>query len=329
MKKNQSKIGWCDFTFNTWRGCHKRSPGCQHCYAETLAKRAPKTLGTWGPNQPRVLAAKAMLASPHGWNRFTMMECPLCSRAHPCKTGETPKECESGCEGSRFRDLAAGFWIARRPRVFSASMSDIGDEKVPDEWRNLLFNIVEQTPRLDWMLLTKEPENLHRYLIDLARRKQMTPKAMLASPLRHVWIGVSAENQEMWDRRVKALASIPASIRFVSCEPLLGPINTIELGLLSTAPNWIITGGESGRGARPCEEAWQHQIALNSKGWGAWVYQKQLGSHGRNPELNDLKGEKALSWKKPPIREHPKTGLELDPRTGEDPREQSREGELF
>ena len=196
-------------------------------------------------------------------------------------------------------------------------MSDIGDEKVSDEWRDELFEIVIQTPRLDWMLLTKEPENLHRYLQSLAARKRMSLDCLMDGPLRHAWVGVSAENQEMWDRRTEALGEIPAHVTFVSCEPLLGRISIKEIGLTSIAPSWIITGGESGYGARPCEEAWQHEIAQDAKGLGISVYQKQLGSHGRS-RRQDPKGEKASSWQVFPTRQHPETGLEIDPATGQD-----------
>jgi len=124
----------------------------------------------------------------------------------------------------------------KRERVFCASMADWLDPDAPDEWRTDLINLIRETPNLDWLLLSKRIELFSDFKIEL-------PK--------NVWLGVTAENQEMWDKRLPVLLSIPATVHFVSAEPLLGPVKMGDY-----RPDWIIAGGESGPGARPTKSEW-------------------------------------------------------------------------
>ena len=124
-----------------------------------------------------------------------------------------------------------------RRRVFCASLADVFDNQVPDEWRADLWELIARCDGLDWLLLTKRPQNIVKMLppTDCMRFGSW--------PWRHVWLGTTAENQTEYDRRWPHLASVNASMRFLSCEPLLGPITLDKTG---PYPDWVISGGESG-----------------------------------------------------------------------------------
>lgn len=223
MGENTS-IAWCHHTFNPWRGCARVSPGCVHCYAETLSKRNPKTLGTWGVDGTRVVASPSMWQQPVKWDTVA------------ARLGE-------------------------RHRVFCASLADVGEDR-PDliEPRKRLSDLIFRTPNLDWLLLTKRPENMTR----------LFPR----ETLEQCWIGTTCENQEYADKRLPILREIPARVRFVSAEPLLGPIDFSGLGPI----NWVIVGGESGGGARPFDITWARDIIKEATYVQVPVFVKQLGS---------------------------------------------------
>lgn len=199
-------------TWNPWRGCEKISPGCKFCYAEKQAKRNPKVLGEWGPGAPRVRGVESYLALPAKWN----------------KAAE-----KSGV----------------RPKVFCLSLGDWLDDAVPIEWFVHLLETIRTTPHLDWLLLTKRPENFKVRLLMAAfhvagyRDGQMRdgptepempggqwifdwaePRFPAHIP-QNVWVGTSVEDQQRADERIPALLAIPAKVRFLSCEPLLGPVD--------------------------------------------------------------------------------------------------------
>lgn len=136
----------------------------------------------------------------------------------------------------------------KRPRVFCASLADVFDNQVPDAWRSDLFALIEDTPELDWLLLTKRPENI---------AKMLWPKWDAGLP-DNIWLGTTCEDQPHYNRRWPILSRIPARVRFISYEPALGPLT-----LLSTAdlvPDWIICGGESGPGKRPFDGSWARSL---------------------------------------------------------------------
>lgn len=228
-----SKIQWTHHTFNPWRGCARVSPGCIHCYAETLSKRNPKTLGTWGVDGTRVVASDAYWAQPLKWNKAAE------------KAGE-------------------------RHRVFCASLADVGEDR-PDLVlpRNRLINTILATPHLDWLLLTKRPENMARLF---------EPEV-----LAQCWVGTTCENQEYADKRIPILIEIPARVHFVSAEPLLGPIDFWGL----SAIDWVIVGGESGHGARPFDIVWARDIIRQCRNRHAAVFVKQLGANADNSAQPD------------------------------------------
>ncbi len=206
-----SKIEWTDHTFNPWIGCQKVSPGCDHCYAESLSKRYGWV--EWGPHGQRKRTSAANWKKPLQWNK-------------------TAK--------------AAG----TRPRVFCASLADVFDNQVPEHWRIDLFDLIGDTEHLDWLLLTKRPENI----------RKMLPTNWNVEDYQNVWIGTTCEDQEHYDRRWPILQKIPASVRFISYEPAIGPLR-LHIGERGAVqPDWIICGGESGPGYRPMPEEWAADI---------------------------------------------------------------------
>jgi protein gp37 len=153
-----------------------------------------------------------------------------------------------------------------RYRVFCASLADVFDNQVPDEWRADLWDLIRQTPHLDWLLLTKRPQNIAKML-----------PGIWSVGWPNVWLGTTVENQTEADRRIPHLLAVPAVVRFLSCEPLLGPVNLRPwIDLL----DWIICGGESGPGARPMHPDWARSlrdqcvaagVAFLFKQWGEWA----------------------------------------------------------
>lgn len=216
-----SKIEWCDHTFNPWLGCQKVSPGCDHCYAEAmLATRLRRV--EWGPHGERKRTSATNWRGPMHWN-------------------VTAKARE------------------RRARVFCASLSDWLDNKVPKQWRHDLAALIEATPDLDWLLLTKRIENFGK----LSPWKR---------PPANVWIGVTGEDQRRYDQRWERLRQIDAVVRFVSYEPAIGPLTLSGIG----RPDWVICGGESGAHARYMPHAWARAIRDECADKGVAFYLKQM-----------------------------------------------------
>lgn len=168
----------------------------------------------------------------------------------------------------------------RRLRVFSASMSDWLDPEVPQAWRDELLKVIAATPNLDWLLLTKRIE-----------------RAVGMDLPTNVWLGTSAEDQARWDERIPILMSIPATVHFVSAEPLLGQINMGE-----ARPEWLIVGGESGPGARPMSERWVRSLEKQSRQHGSATafFFKQWGGVNKSVTGRLLDG---VEWNEFPVRE--------------------------
>lgn len=288
-----TKIEWAHHTFNPWRGCTKVSPGCQHCYAETLSKRNPAVLGVWGDQGTRVVAAESYWKGPIRWN----------------------------LEAKRAKE---------RRRVFCASLADVFEDR-PElvEPRRRLWGLINQTPYLDWLLLTKRPENADRMAVQIDG-----PKGDRGLWPRNVWLGTTCENQEMAEKRVPELLRIPAAVRFLSIEPMIGRVsldlarceihnrdyvtasggeavcgecasngysgqldNGCWLDACASAAqpgiNWVIVGGESGPAtARPMAREWVRAVVLDCEDAGVPVFVKQFG---RNPVL-DLTGDGDLGF---------------------------------
>jgi len=232
MAKN-SAIEWTDSTFNPWIGCTKISPGCTHCYAEEIMDfRFNKV--RWGPRGTRVRTSKSNWEQPRKWNR---------------------------------QAKKAGV----RTRVFCASLADVFEDKPDqpemDDWRIDLFQLIIETPSLDWLLLTKRPENV----CPMIERATGFSDCLMWFP-DNVWIGTSVENQEQADKRIPELLKVPAAVRFLSVEPLLGSVDLENWvmpddsrpshGILTgdSLIDWVIVGGESGPNARPMHPDWVRAI---------------------------------------------------------------------
>lgn len=186
------------FTFNPWIGCTKISSACDNCYAETASIKMDVI---WGPHGARRAISDATWDAPKAWNR------------------------RAAREGRRFR-------------VFCASMADVLDNhhSIDDRWRSWLYELILNTPHLDWLLLTKRPENASKFLPE-PWFKGKWPQ--------NVWFGATAENQPRFDHVAQHLRQIPAPVRFLSVEPMLGRI--ILPFDANQFVDWIIVGGESGK----------------------------------------------------------------------------------
>ena len=218
MSEN-SKIEWTDHTFNPWEGCQKVGPGCDYCYAETRnARYGGGVAANWGPGAPRRRTSVANWRKPLAWNRN-----------------------------------ADAFYAehGRRQRVFCASLADVFDNAVPIEWLRDLCSLIELTPNLDWLLLTKRIGNVFERLIEARSHDWLAGR-------RNVWLGITVVNQAEVDRDIPKLLRTPANLRFLSIEPMLGPISLNRcMGLgFGPAPMWVIAGGESGPDARPAHPDW-------------------------------------------------------------------------
>ncbi len=236
-----SKIEWCHHTFNPWWGCTHVSEGCRNCYAETFAKRTGHKV--WGARAPRRMLSANYWRQPLKWNDAAR------------QAGE-------------------------RHRVFCASMADVFEDiKHPGviDARLSLWGAITETPHLDWLLLTKRPENF----------RELLPNR----PSPNVWLGVSVEDQATADERIPLLIQTPAAKRFVSYEPALGPVDfrclapfdDFHTDALDTPDptrrlDWIIVGGESGPGARPFDVEWARSTVKQCREAGVVCFVKQLGA---------------------------------------------------
>ncbi len=281
-----SHIQWTDHTQNFWIGCTKVSPGCAHCYAEARDKRFAEGIH-WGKGSPRQRTGPSNWRAPLKWNRDALtMACGDCD---PCLAGHA-EACALGI---------------KHPKVFCSSLSDIFDSEIPIDWFAEAMGVVKQCTALTWLLLTKRPE-LFRDRIGGALNYLSTKPATnelfsLVQWLQgwqsgneipsNIWMGTSVENQEYADRRVPALLAIPAKIRFLSCEPLLGPVDLNEVPLEDrcygpwegpkdnpvAGIHWVIIGGESGTNARPFGVDWARSLVEQCKAAGVAPFVKQLG----------------------------------------------------
>ncbi|MFS2103613.1 phage Gp37/Gp68 family protein [Ralstonia sp. Ralssp135] len=286
MSEN-SKIEWTDHTFNPWEGCQKVGPGCDHCYAETRnARFSGGTAVNWGPDAPRRRTSIANWRKPLAWDR------------------------------------QAGEFYAkhlRRQRVFCASLADIFDNQVPIQWLVDFLRVCAATPNLDKLVLTKRIGNVTSRLAE-ALSYVGCQKGCASDPMLRwigdwldgdhaptdIWLGATVVNQAEADRDVPKLLCTPASVRFLSMEPLLGPVDLTRIKLkdaehpeLGQPPirinalrgwyggagnparlDWVIVGGESGPGARPMHPDWaislcgqcaSHDVPFLFKQWGEWV----------------------------------------------------------
>jgi protein gp37 len=295
---DRTSIEWTNASWNPIRArgdgqlgwhCEKVSPGCTHCYAERLNGRLGTGLTYSAPNRPMVklfLDAK-ILAAPLRW---------------------------------------------RKPRkIFVCSMTDLFGEWVPDEWIDRIFAVMALAPQHTFQVLTKRARRMREWFarrgpvygdasdfVMFAREDFMPAPGtvrIMQWPLANVWLGISAEDQQRLNERVPHLLATPAAVRFVSAEPLLGPLDfSFHFGLASNHDdlrgllNWLIVGGESGPGARPMDIAWARDIVRQCREAGVACFVKQLGKFpvcaaptGRGHEVIENQRRIDLEW---PIGTH-------------------------
>jgi protein gp37 len=243
-----SKIEWTDATFNPWIGCTKVSPGCDHCYAEAQDKFRAWTPEGWGG--PRRRTSEANWKLPLRWN-------------------------------------AAAAAAGERRRVFCSSLADVFDNHVPEEWRADLFALIHATPNLDWLLLTKRIGNAWPMIAKgCCGTSERTRDPIAAWPWPNVWLGATIVNQEEADRDIPKLLATPARVRFLSMEPLLGPVDLRPWigagwagpgGAWCQGVHWVIVGGESGPKARPIHPDWASSLRDQCAGAGVPFLFKQWG----------------------------------------------------
>lgn len=243
-------IAWTDSTFNPWIGCTKVGPGCDNCYAEALMDKRWHRV-QWGSSEARQRTSAANWRQPLLWER----------------------------EHEAFM-LAHG----RRRRVFCASLADVFDNEVPRVWRLDLFELIEATPHLDWLLLTKRIGNVPGMLKYDGDREALPA---------NVWLGATMVNQAEYDRDVRKLLAVDASVRFLSVEPMLGPIRG---GLDLHGLDWVIVGGESGAKARPIQREWIDSLRAECATAGVAFFFKQWGGPSATAGGCSLDGAEAKEW---------------------------------
>jgi protein gp37 len=242
-----SKIEWTHHTFNPWRGCTRVSEGCRNCYAETLSHRNPAVLGEWGPQGRRTIAAESAWSEPVRWNRWAREG--VC---YACKGSKRIAIIDGSASPCRVCGGESNIG-PYRARVFCASLADVfeGVDTMPAKSvdaveiaRRRLFKLIDNTPSLDWLLLTKRPENILRLTPGRSRCASWPncnhPDCVADHTYENVWLGTSIEDRKSLGR-VDVLRSVPSRIRFLSVEPLLEDLGTIDL----TGIHWVIVGCES------------------------------------------------------------------------------------
>jgi protein gp37 len=280
-----TNISYCHHTFNPVIGCNEVSAGCAHCFAkQSTAARVARSKGIelWSKDGPRQRTSAAYWRQPLAWDRAA---------------------------------AAAG----ERRRVLN-TLCDPLDPAWPIDVLADYFDLIRRTENLDWLLLTKRPElwsirldTISELVGSLELYKDF--RAWLVSWLSgaapaNVWIGATVEHQPMADKRIPELLKIPARVRFLSCEPLLGPIN-LEMALedfqplnpdLSRKPapiQWVICGGESGPHARPMHPDWARSLRDQCKAAGVPFFFKQWGEwlpDSQRAERMDITDIHRLGW---------------------------------
>ncbi len=240
------------YTFNPWHGCVKISPACKNCYAEAVDRRFGGE--HWGANALRRILSDGNWRNPSRWAR-------------------------------KAKRLNA------RLRVFCGSMCDwLEDSRDPvvGMLREQLSAVITDTTALDWLMLSKRPENLPRMMPDWSR--DGTP--------RNVWLGTTAETQEYADERIPHVGAVDTPVRFVSVEPMLGPVS-----LRHHDVDWVIIGSESGPRARETKPWWVRDLIAECRSLDRPVFLKQLPKHGgRRGQVESLPDFNGRVYREQPRR---------------------------
>jgi protein gp37 len=300
---NNTGIEWTDATWNPIVGCTVVSPGCTNCYAMKMASRIER-----------------MSAGAGRWSHYNGTTQP--SKAGPVWTGRVTLAHDAV--------LLAPLRKRRPRRIFVNSMGDLFHESVPDDWIDKVFAVMALAPQHTFQVPTKRSKRMREYMravvagkrsiihqaITMSERGNWKAADALADsgygarPLANVWLGVSAEDQARADERIPDLLATPAAVRFVSAEPLLGPIDLdgvpwpagwdrgtdnpsdgIDPLLFTRAHlDWVIVGGESGPHARPMHPDWARGLRDQCAAAGVPFFFKQHGEWIGVPDLRQLPG---------------------------------------
>lgn len=257
----KTEISWCNHTFNPWIGCSKVSAGCQNCYAERQNNFYHWVDNGWGVNGHRKRTNTEYWKKPLAWN-----------------------------EAARLANV--------RRKVFCGSLCDVFEDRPElDAWRTDLFDLIGDTENLDWLLLTKRPENILQWYGNDIAEDEIRP---------NMWLGVTCENQEMVNERIPLLINIPAHVHFVSVEPMLEKIDLHHIqgnyvvydvigkgrfdygndgfgvaAPMSSGISWVICGGESGPGCRPMDLDWARDLRNQCRNADVPFFFKQVGGTKR------------------------------------------------
>lgn len=283
----KTSIEWTDENWNFLRGCSRKSPGCANCYAESIARRFcgpglqyEGLIGKHGQYNGKIMQVPEKLQEPLSW---------------------------------------------KKPRkVFVCSTSDLFHENVPFDYIDRAFAVMSTCPQHTFQILTKRPERMREYMLnhevcvrDCVKYDLEVAEAM-QRPLPNVWLGVSIEDQATADERIPLLLQTPAAVRWVSAEPLLGPVNMTWVDrsdgmMVEKFPciDWVVAGGESGAKARPTHPEWVRSIRDQCVAAGVPFLFKQWGKFAPN-WLNDDNGNKIqeTEWMDPVGKK--KSGRMLD-----------------
>lgn len=335
-----SKIEWTDHSFNPWIGCTKVSEGCQHCYAEQLMDlRYGKV--QWGPSGTRVRTSEANWKLPLKWDRQAKAE-GVRRKVFCASLADVFEDCQGDIHDHTGRRLWVDRATATEWSAESLEWSFAGSRPARmDDLRRNLFFMIDATQNLDWLLLTKRPENVVRMLPPIVRASEnwfFDPKeqeirgldnagphkstvTIFNAERNNVWIGTSVENQQYADERIPHLLNMPAKVRFLSIEPLLGPISLPEVcrGMrgscwcgshisyacspkfsgINREPwpiHWVIVGGESGPGARPMHPDWVRSIRDQCVNAGVPFFFKQWGEFAPECDSVTMSHHAILPW---------------------------------
>lgn len=252
---DKTKIEWSDASWNFVTGCEVVTPGCDNCYAKTFAERWRGTPGHYFEQGFDVVLRPDKMNLPLRW---------------------------------------------KRPRkIFVNSMSDLFHKDVPDEYIARAFAVMALTPQHTFQALTKRHGRMRSWLNNdrmrlkvyneahaLAHDLPGFPDASVPWPLPNLWLGVSVEDQNRAEMRIPALLDTPAAVRWLSCEPLLGPVDIFRNTNLDRHPglDWVVVGGESGPRCRPMDVRWARFLRDECTGAGIPFFFKQWG--GRTPKAN-------------------------------------------
>lgn len=309
-------IEWCDATWSPWEGCTKVSPGCDHCYAEGMNRWLRKG-ANWGPGAPRRIYSEAHWKKPLVWNAQPFSECMQCGwrgETRAAAIDQAPAGFDRDPGPMRLCPSCCHPMLKEARRRVFPSVCDPFDKDAPEGARARLWELIRATPNLDWLLLTKRIGNAESMLYDLEE------------PLPNVWLGITVVNQEEADRDIPKLLAVPARVRFLSIEPMLGPIDLTRIPMNDTCASeccgnwrldvlkgasycgdverdacdesdeaesridWIIAGGESGPHARPAHPDWFRSLRDQCEEAGVPFHFKQWGewSPGYAEHGNDL-----------------------------------------